>query len=376
MTVYLHCVFYTVFGVKLPRAEVWIARRSDMETILVEAHETATTAAALVPRVMKNDRFKAKLQALEALRAISDAAIAAPALRKGLTEKSNFLVAKAASIIGESGFSDLLPDVLAALDRHFESKTDGDPGCRAKRALAQALKDLDHHDAAPFLRGLECIQREPVWGGTADVAGALRGTCAQALVACDIDPTTLLERLIDRFFDEDKTVRVEVACAIAQLGRPESVLLLRLKALGGDREPEVVGQCLLSLLDLAPDDSIPFVARFLSVDDDDLRFEAVSALAQAKLPQAFHRLEVFWSGAVTLDLRLATLGALAASPVPDAGVFLADVVASQQRHLAEAALAALASSRFARDMRENVRATVAASGNDTLRRAFAVHFPD
>ncbi len=80
---------------------------------------------------------------------------------------------------------------------------------------------------------------------------------------------------------------------------------------------------------------------------------------QAESPHAFHRLEVFWSAAVTLDLRLATLGALAASPVPGAGIFLADVIASQQTPLAEAALAALASSRFPRDMRENVQPAVA-----------------
>lgn len=44
---------------------------------------------------------------------------------------------------------------------------------------------------------------------------------------------------------------------------PECVLSFRLKVLAGDPEAEVIGQCFLSLIDLAPDESVAFVARFL-----------------------------------------------------------------------------------------------------------------
>ncbi len=64
--------------------------------------------------------------------------------------------------------------------------------------------------------------------------------------------------------DKEKIVRIDAARAIAQLGGIESVLLLRLKSLAGDPEPEVIGQCFVALLDLSPEDYIPFVADFLA----------------------------------------------------------------------------------------------------------------
>ena len=40
-----------------------------------------------------------------------------------------------------------------------------DPQCWAKNAIVKALKDLNHDDPAVFLRGIEHVQMEPVWGG-------------------------------------------------------------------------------------------------------------------------------------------------------------------------------------------------------------------
>ena len=42
------------------------------------------------------------------------------------------------------------------------------------------------------MRGLRHIQMEPVWGGQADSAATLRGTCALALIDCQLDE--LIER--------------------------------------------------------------------------------------------------------------------------------------------------------------------------------------
>ena len=65
---------------------------------------------------MKNDRFAAKLAALDALRANPDANVV-PALRKALSDRSNFIVAKAAAVLREAYLTELIPDVLAAFDR-------------------------------------------------------------------------------------------------------------------------------------------------------------------------------------------------------------------------------------------------------------------
>jgi HEAT repeat protein len=318
---------------------------------------------------MKNDRFKAKLAALDALRANFDAKTGVPALRKALADRSNSIVAKAATIIGGAYLADLLPDLIAAFDRLLSAVAD-DPGCRGKNALAKALEDLDHHDPAPFMRGLAHTQWESIWGGKVDTAGSLRGTCAQALVACNLEAPLMLELLTDHFVDEDKSVRVEVATAIAQLGRPESALLLRLKALCGDSEPEVVGQCLISLLDLAPIEAIAFVARFLVAADNDVRFEAVNALAQAKSPQAVEHIKRFWKGDVAFELRRATVASLAASPHREAAEFLLSVVENHPDELGQSAIIALGSSRFRNEMRDRAAAEVARTGNALLQRAF------
>lgn len=264
---------------------------------------------------MKNDRFKAKLAALDTLDANIDAATAGPALAKALADRSNFIVARAAEIAARGYLTALLPQLIGAFDRLID-EVDDDAGCRGKNALATCLKDLDVHDPAPFLRGLAHHQWEPVWGGKTDTAGLLRATCALALVACDIDSGTLLELLTDRFVDADKAVRIDVAIAIAQIGRPESALLLRLKALCGDAEPEVIGQCFLSLLDLASVEALAFVARFLVASDPDIGFEAVNALAQSRSPAAIEHIRTFWSGEVPFDLRRATV---ARSPVHRCG---------------------------------------------------------
>jgi HEAT repeat protein len=322
---------------------------------------------------LANERFKAKLAALDAVRASREFDGARPMLRKALADRSAYVAAKAAAVVGEAYLTDLVPEVAGAFTRLLAGD-DEDPGCRAKDTIAKALKDLDHHDPAPYVAGLGHVQMEAVWGGKVDVAGPLRATCAQALVACDIDAAVLLALLVDHFVDGDKWVRIDVARAIAQLDRPESAVLLRLKALCGDAEPEVVGQCLRSLLECGPPDSVPFVARFLEAPPDDVRFEAMNALAEAKAPEAFGYIARFWEGDLDLDLRRATLASLAACPHAEAAEFLLGIVGDGGGDLAQAALAALAASRFRKDVRERVRAAVALGANVRLERAFEEHF--
>lgn len=327
---------------------------------------------------MKDDRFKAKLDAIGALANDFDPKTGLPTLRKALGDKSNFVVAKAAHVVAQLGLDELSADMIAAFERLWvddddrdRDGTDIDAGSRGKAALVQALKDLEHRNAAIFLRGMQCVQSEKAWNGAIDTAGTVRSTCAQALVACDLAPTQILEALVDRFVDADKVVRSEVALAIANVGLPECVLLLRLKVLSGDPEAEVVGQCFLSLIDLAPEKSVAFVARFLESKSADVRFEAVSALAQARPREALAQIERFWSGDVPHELRLSTLASLVASPHREAGEFLLHVAENDRETLGTAALSALASSRFRNDLRDRAASIAQKSRSDLLQRTFA-----
>jgi len=70
--------------------------------------------------------------------------------------------------------------------------------------------------------------------------------------------------------------------------------------------------------------------------NEDIRFEAVSALAQARPREALAQIEGFWSGNVPHELRLSTL----------------------------------ASSRFRNDLRDRVATIVETSRNELLKRTF------
>ena len=116
--------------------------------------------------------FERKLEALSFLRCGPSEAAIDP-LRKALKDRSNYLVSKAAGLAGELGLNALIPDLTAAFDRFMVDAAASDPQCWDKNAIVKTLKDLNHDDPAVFLRGIEHIQMEPVWGGTADTAMTL-----------------------------------------------------------------------------------------------------------------------------------------------------------------------------------------------------------
>ena len=154
---------------------------------------------------------------------------------------------------------------------------------------------------------------------------------------------------------------------------PESALLLRLKALAGDREPEVTGQCLASLLDVAPGASVAFVARFLARAEPEIRAEAAAALAACREPEAFEALCRYWPREEDPVVRRAVLGFLGAATLPRAAELLLEIVATCPGAAGDA-LAALASSRFREPFRERAGAIVPARGDARLERVFEETF--
>jgi hypothetical protein len=99
--------------------------------------------------------FEKKLAALEALRHASDPATVRDALRKALKERNNYLVSKAAAIVGDLRIEDLMDDLIAAFDRFFADPVKSDPQCWAKNAIAKALKGLGCRQASVFRRGVD-----------------------------------------------------------------------------------------------------------------------------------------------------------------------------------------------------------------------------
>jgi HEAT repeat protein len=314
--------------------------------------------------------FEKKLAELEALRHASDSAAVRDALRKALKDRNNYLVSKAAAIAGDLRIEELTDDLIAAFDRFFIDPVKSDPQCWAKNAIAKALKDLCCRQAAVFLRGADHVQLEPVWGGSADSAATLRGACTLALVDCQMDDLEILNRFADRLADRETPVRVDAALAIAQFGREEGALLLRMKLLAGDKEPEVLGQCFSSLLSLAPARALRFIERFLNHDDEGVRAEAAAALAAAREPETIEIVKRFWKTKVSREIRRAILIALGASPRQQAAEFLLSVLSEESVDFGPQALTALASSRFRVELLDRVKAIVEAKQDAELSRTF------
>ncbi len=235
-------------------------------------------------------KFDEQIAALDALRQLPPADRVDP-LRKALSNRNNFIVAKAADLIREFHAEEFTPDLPRAFDRFFENAEKTDPQCWAKNALSRTLAAFEHQDPETFLRGMRHIQMEPVWGGRSDTAGTLRSTCALALVQCrTLTEAELLAHLVDLFADKDKTVRREVLKAVTQISSPSAALLLRARAVLANDEPEVLGACYSGVLSIDGISAIPWVSQFMA-SADDAAGEAALAISSTNSAEAFECLK-------------------------------------------------------------------------------------
>jgi HEAT repeat protein len=315
-----------------------------------------------------------RVAALRELCTASDAPAAVEPLRKALTDRNNYYVAKAAALAAELGLSALIPDLLAAFDRFLVNPAKTDPRCWAKTAIAQALQGLGHADPAVFLRGLVHVQLEPVWGGQEDTGVPLRGACAVALVQTDLDDFEILERLVDMLADPAPPVRIDAVRAIAQFSHREAQLLLRLKALDGDPDSAVVGECLAGLLELAPNASLGFVARFMAHRSEAIRAEAIAALGHGQDPHGVTLLVDAWKASQDTGARQAIVASLGTSRHDSACDFLLCLLENGDDDEAQCAIKALAKGRFRDRCRARMSAIVEARQDRALARLLADEF--
>jgi HEAT repeat protein len=221
------------------------------------------------------------------------------------------VAAKAARAAEDALLYELIPALKAAYARFLDKPLKQDPSCFAKKALARALVALDCNDVEFFLRGLRYKQLEPVWGGTADTAVDVRASCAMGLVASGY--SRALVELTALLHDADAAARVGAVRAIACGNPREAELLLRAKALAGDAEPQVLGECFTGLLAVAPEESISFVAAYLAHADDAVRELAALALGESRLDGALPPLKEAWAGVLlSEEFRRAVLRAATA----------------------------------------------------------------
>ncbi|HLK65367.1 MAG TPA: HEAT repeat domain-containing protein [Bryobacteraceae bacterium] len=270
---------------------------------------------------------------------------AAAALRKALSDRVNMVVAKAAKLVAELQLHDLLPDLLRAYDRLFESPVSRDPQCWGKNAIANALRDLGYCESPPFVRGIRHVQMEPSFGKPEDTAATLRGICLLSLPGCnDLRRGDILRHMVDLLADPALTVRVEAVRGLQHMEGDDSALLLRLKARLGDPEAAVVGQVFDSLLQLEGENGIPFVSAYLHADPD-ARHEAALALGSSRLPAAVDLLKRTWDSTRESEFREVLLRAIGLSRQQSGIEFLLNVIRESRTQEVKIALEVLALDR-------------------------------
>jgi len=281
-----------------------------------------------------------KLEALGNLDLSGDSMPAKDALKAALADASYRVVAKAADLCGERLLYEFDPLLREAYGRFLDDAVKRDPTCFAKRAIARALVALDCTNVAFLLDGLRYRQMEPVWGSSVDTAFDVRSSCAMALVVSGYpralhEVTTLLN-------DTEARARQGAARAIACGVPREAELVLRLKALVGDAEPEVVGECFGGLLIVAADESLGFVEQHLTHRDEAIAEQAALALGESRHADALACLQKAWDNIMVAPvLRRALIRAAALHRSEAAYDWLIKLLAHRDAGLAEAALEAL-----------------------------------
>lgn len=301
----------------------------------------------------KVDRIELALEKLGGVRRDPTSAASIDALRAALRGRSPHVAAKAAEIAGEGEVGALVAELVAAFERFREAPAKSDPSCVAKTAIVEALDRLGAREEEVFLRGIRHVQLEPVWGGKTDTAVGLRAASAFALVntGCHEALTPLAELLAD----PEPRARAAAARAIGASGEPAGVPVLRLKALLGDAESEVLSDCIAGLLQLAPEESAAFAGRFLDAPEGAAREAAALALGGSRRPEAFPVLRDWWQRCGDDESRRTALLAVAMLKTDVAVEFLLGLVREAPGPTARLAIGALELHRYDEALVRRVR---------------------
>jgi HEAT repeat protein len=232
----------------------------------------------------------------------------------------------------------LIPELQAAFQGLMQNAPARDPACKASIAIVKALIGMDVSAAEIYFAGLKHVQKEGSFGPPVDVAAPLRGLCARGLARTG--HTEALYEIVNLLVDPEIPARVGAVQALAETGRQEGELLLRLKLLQGDDE-EVVCACFTGLLDMAPRNSMEFVARFLKSDSAGLREGAALALGESRLPGVLPLLQEAYAVHRQLAFRRGLLLSIALLRQDEGVEFLLSRLEKEPEPLAAAALEAL-----------------------------------
>lgn len=283
---------------------------------------------------------------------------------RGLKSDRGILVAHAARVVQERGWSELSDALIAAFERLQDNGIKRDPGCLGKLAALDALDRLDCSEEAPFLDGFRYVQREPSYPRSVDTAGGIRSRSGAALARLrHPDVLLVLGKLLA---DPEPPVRRVAAETLAYNGDPAGAGLLVHKIAIGDEDPIVHAEAMTALLDLAPDWGVTELRPVLFDGSPDEQELVSVVLGQHRSTGAFELLAAWFGELVLASQREVAIRAMALHRSDGARAFLLDLVASGSPPISRAAIASLSLNRFDSRLRTDVLAAAERNVDDSL----------
>jgi HEAT repeat protein len=201
-----------------------------------------------------------------------------------------------------------------------------DKRCTATFEIATALHAMDCTEPDVYLSGIRHVQLEPSFGPPVDEAAKLRAQCALGLLRTRHPDA--LTMVTDLLADREAHARVGAIRALATNGGESGVMLLRFKALTGDKDPEVLAECFGGLLAADFPRSLPFVAKFMDDESPEVNESAILAIGSQRRIEAFEILREKWERSVLSEMRKPLMTAMAMVRVDEATDFLIELLES------------------------------------------------
>ena len=315
-------------------------------------------------------------QALDRLSTLRSGGASSPdvaaELKRFLHHKSNLVVAKAAKTTGHLRSSQLISDLVAAFERLMSDAPKLDKGCAATTEIVSALYEMDHLEPEVYLKAIHHVQFEGSFGPPVDVAARLRSVSALGPVRTRYPYA--LDEVVSLLVDSVPQARVGAVRALASNGGEAGTLLLKLKVLAGDDEPDVIAECFSGLLASPSERSLLFVAQYADADDPAIGEAALLAIGSSRHPAAFNLLKEKWERSAGSALRKTLLLALAITRSEAAIAFLISLLESGNAQTAKASLTALAIYRDNEKVRRSVEEAVSRRGDKSLAEALRQEF--
>jgi HEAT repeat protein len=321
----------------------------------------------------KPDPIEQALDRLGTLRSQSvSSADTVTELKRFLNHKSNLVVAKAAKTVGHLRSSQLIPDLVSAFERLMSDAPKRDKGCAAITEIASALYEMDYLEPELYLQGIHHVQLEGSFGPPVDVAAKLRALSALGLVRTRYPHA--LDEVVPLLVDAWSPVRIGAVRALASNGGEAGAMLLKLKVLVGDDEPDVMAECFSGLLANPSERSLHFVSQYVDSDDPETSEAALLAIGSSRHPGAFDLLKEKLERTAQGAARKTVLLAIALTRSEAAIAFLISRVENENAQTAKDSLTALAIYRDNEKVRHSVEEAVSRRGDKSLAESLRQEF--